>query len=447
MLSPRLHLALLLLTLPTASPAAPVTYISAMGNPAYKAADIAVQLSAWNFCNEALAPPLFPDHPSPHWADCTVGGGVSKAVLASDNALGPGDAFPLPGFTNSRDANAYAVQKELYLGALCSRPPAPASARSAAGANFSYSTVMFKSGNMDVAANVCPKTSRPLAHRYAPSAGALPIAAVQELRFNNLPMNQPIVNVHQSEEQAVPYGGRGLVGWVSGTYDVNASWTSAEIAAVQAALEEHTQAWVTYRFAEVDTQNPGPQPQPPILLVNKSFIAAVWWRNVSSGSMVFMHIQLTSPALPWAMNYLKLMDVSGVGGGYDWQESGDMYGPIPAYLSRLSITYTVLQRAQGGFGGLYVPCHGGCWKLNGQPCDGDLDSDITRYICFIAESGVGGCGPKGGCPPFHILSGSHERVFPNDTARFPYHCYSGHCAPGACDPYSNPGPQVRGVCG
>ena len=34
----------------------------------------------------------------------------------------------------------------------------------------------------------------------------------------------------------------------------------------------------------------------------------------------------------------------------------------------------------------------------------------------------------------------------DDTARFPYSCYSGHCAPNttgtsACDPYSNPGPQ------
>lgn len=82
-------------------------------------------------------------------------------------------------------------------------------------------------------------------------------------------------------------------------------------------------------------------------------------------------------------------------------------------------------------------------KLNGDPCDGDLDSDITRYICFIAESGSQGCSAKnqGACPPFHILSGSHVRVYPNDTARFPHSCYSGHCAPGACDPYSNPGPQ------
>ena len=247
--------------------------------------------------------------------------------------------------------------------------------------------------------------------------------------------------MRQSAVRSVPYGGTGLVGWASGTYDVNASWTPAESAAVSAALDAYTAEWVAFRFAEVDGGGGGAQPQPPALLVNKSYIAAVWWKNISSGSTVFLHLQQTSAAAPWLMNYLKIMDVLGVGSGYDWPEAGDMFGPAPAYSSRLSVTYTVLQRSKGGFGGLYVPCHGGCWKLNGQPCDGDLDSDITRYICFIAESGSNGCSAKGGCPPFHILSGSGEKVYPNDTARFPYECYSGHCAPGACDPYSNPGPQ------
>jgi hypothetical protein len=184
-----------------------------------------------------------------------------------------------------------------------------------------------------------------------------------------------------------------------------------------------------------------PPPPRPALLANRSYIATAWWRNVTSGSLVFLHLQETSAGAPWLMNYLKLMDRAGVGSGYDWREAGDVYGPAPAYASRLAVTYTVLGKSQGSFGGLYVPCHGGCWKLSGAPCDGDLDSDVTRYVCFIAESGQGGCSARGGCPPFHILSGSHAKVYPNDTARFPYHCYSGYCAPGACDPYSNPGPQ------
>ena len=448
----RLFAALVAAAAATASAAAPAaaaaSYTSAAGNPLY-GSDVAVEVVGWNFCNEALAPPQFPDHPSPRWADCAAPGGGAQLVSAAANALGPGDAFPMPGLNATRDANAYAVQKELFHGALCSRPAAPAAARSAAGANYSFTTVMFKSGNMNVNASVCPETvgggggrRRRAAAPPAPSGAAL---APSGIRFNNLLMNQPLVQVTQASRRAVPYGGEGEVGFVSGTYDVDPAWTPAEIAAVQGALAAYTQAWVAFRFAEVDGESPPPAPpQPPALLANKSYVAAVWWRNVTSGGMVFLHLQETSAAAPWLMNYLKLMDASGVGGGYDWSGSGDMYGPIPAYLSQLRVTYTVLQRSKGSFGGLYVPCHGGCWKINGEPCDGDLDSDITRYICFIAESGSQGCSktaPHGGCPPFHILSGSAEKVFPNDTARFPYECYSGHCAPGACDPYSNPGPQ------
>ena len=145
------------------------------------------------------------------------------------------------------------------------------------------------------------------------------------------------------------------------------------------------------------------------------------------------------------MNYYKLTDAQGFGGGYDWPSAGQMFGPVPSYTSRLRATFSMLDGGKGGFGGLYAPCHAGCWKLSGAPCDGDLDTDVTRYICFIAANGNQGCTSKnqGSCPPFHVLSGSHERVLRNDTARFPYNCYSGHCLPGACDQYSNPGPQVR----
>lgn len=412
-------------------PAAPPGYISATGDPYYHAADPSILLVEWSFCNEALAPPQYSDHPSPRFADCVRD--TQQLVSAAANALGPGD--PLPGFNTTRDANAFAVNKELFLGALCTQPPAPAAARAAAGANWSFHTVMWKSGNMDIAAGICPLTTTV----GAPSGSALS-APPRGRHFNNLSMNQPLTQVTQSTMQRVPYGGRGSVGWASGTYDVDAAWTPVQLAAVRAALDDYTRAWVAARFAEVDG-TPTPPPAPPPLLANKSYIATAWWRNVTSGALVFLHLQETSGGAPWLMNYLKLMDVVDVGSGYDWTEAGDLFGPAPAYLSKLSITYTVLQKSAGGFGGLYVPCHGGCWKLSGAPCDGDLDSDVTRYICFVAESGNGKCSPHGDCPPFHILSGSHERVFPNDTARFPYECYSGHCLPGNCDPYSNPGPQ------
>ena len=396
------------------------TYITAMGNAGYRSDNPSVLVTGWNFCNEALAPSSFPTHPSPRWGDCPDATGAPR-VSAADNALGPGDAFPLPGFNATTDVNAFAVEKELFLAARCDQPSGVPGAGS-----FAFHTIMLKSGNMDVAAGICPMTAAP------------------GLGFNNLPMNQPLVALSPSTERAVPYGGRALVGGVAATYDVNASWSADEIAAVSTALQNYSDAWLAYRFAEVDGAPLPPRPDSvkPALLANKSFEAAVWWKNVSSGSTVFSLIQLCSRGAPWLMNYLKLMDARGFGGGYDFAGAGDLLGPVPSWDSRLTVTWSQLVPSN-----LYVPCHGGCWKFDGSPCDGDLDSDITRYICFLIN-GHGACGThesNGGCPAFHVRSADGVRVYRNDTA-FPFECYSQHCGPsklglGDCDPYSNPGPQ------
>jgi hypothetical protein len=288
-------------------------------------------------------------------------------VSASVNALGPGDSFPLPGFNASTDANTYAEQKELVLGQLC---------QEGAGIGaWSFHTIMLKSGNMNIASNICPNTS----NQTAAVAGG----------FNNLDMNQPLLSLTPAAMRAVPYGGRALVGSFAATYDVDASWTPAQAAAVRAALDSYMAAWIDYRFAEVD----GAQPMPPLpsaskpaLLVNRSFEGGVWWRNVSSGATVFTLLQLLSARAPWLMNYLKLSDARGLGGGYDWAGAGDMLGPVPSYDARLRVRYTQQVPAN-----LYIPCHGGCWKLSGEPCDGDLDADVTRYICFLVN-GRGACG-------------------------------------------------------
>jgi hypothetical protein len=295
---------------------------------------------------------------------------------------------------------------------------------------------MLKSGNMNVNASICPETAPP------PSG----TGGVLSAGFNNLEMNQPLLSLQPSAQRAVPYGGRGYVGSLGATYDVDPKWTPAQSAAVQAALAAYTAAWIDYRFAEVDGVQPLPplpSSQTPPLLINKSYEGVVWWFNASSQSTVFHHIQQSSAAAPWLMSYTKLMDVAGFGGGYDFSESGQMFGPIPAYSSRLRARFTQLTTSN-----LYIPCHGGCWKLSGAPCDGDLDSDITRYICFLVNSAGGGCTARnqGACPLFHIRSNDSARIYRNDTAAFPYGCYSAHCGPGgggagACDPYSNPGPQ------
>jgi len=256
-------------------------------------------------------------------------------------------------------------------------------------------------------------------------------------------MAQPLVALTPATLQRVPYGGQGYVGSVGATYDVNASWSEQEREAVRGALSAYTAAWAAYRFAEVDGAAPPAPPRAPPLLSNMSYEAAIWWRNVSSNSTVFHHIQESGPAAPWLMNYFKLMDVGGIGGGYDWQGAGQLFGPIPSYKSSLTVAFTQLTASN-----LYLPCHGGCWKLSGAPCDGGVgggsnDEDVTRYICFLVN-GKGGCRGNG-CPLFHIRSSDGRRI-PRDDPAFPRECYSQHCGPGGgnvsgCDPYSNPGPQ------
>lgn len=85
----------------------------------------------------------------------------------------------------------------------------------------------------------------------------------------------------------------------------------------------------------------------------------------------------------------------------------------------------------------YMPESGGCWKNDGQPCDGDLTTDSTRCIGFIVNPGVFGhksCKPtsQGSCLLYHIFT-SGARVYRNDTE-------NNSDAPTCekCDPYSNP---------
>lgn len=96
---------------------------------------------------------------------------------------------------------------------------------------------------------------------------------------------------------------------------------------------------------------------------------------------------------------------------------------------------------------------GSCWKNNGQPCDGNVSSDVTRYCEMIINPNTSSwCHPDNLnlCPPHHTFPNG-TRVHRNDTAQFPYAAYHLHCSPGnaehlevpysLCDPYSNPQPQ------
>lgn len=96
---------------------------------------------------------------------------------------------------------------------------------------------------------------------------------------------------------------------------------------------------------------------------------------------------------------------------------------------------------------------GSCWKNNGEPCNGDVTSDVTRYSEMIINPEIEPlCKPDQlqQCPPYHIFSNG-TLVHRTDTANFPYDAYHVYNAPGnamhleepvkTSDPYSNPQPQ------
>jgi hypothetical protein len=126
-----------------------------------------------------------------------------------------------------------------------------------------------------------------------------------------------------------------------------------------------------------------------------------------------------------------------------------MYGPAPTLGTSLQVRLRIIEAGEVHTQ-FYLPEISGCWKLDGSPCDGNLTTDVTRYICYMISPNVktGSCSAthQASCPPYHVfLNGTV--VYRNDTASFPYGCYYMWCPspnsglPGSCDPYSNPNPQ------
>lgn len=421
-------------------------------------------------------------------ADCmslSGPGPYGNTVQDSDNQLGVGQ--PIPGYTTPTDVNMYARVKELYLGGLCAKP-APAgtwSSDAAAQSPWSHWSIMFKSGNMNTADNLCPRTNssggsavgaavtvgqmqhgaRQLAalRGSAAAASAAEQHALARLRsrFDNKPMNQPLmVHSWSTPGTPLPYNGSGIMGYFAGTYDVDPTWSPAQTAAVQAALHNYTQAYFAFRIAEIAADASGApapaRPAPPSLLSNSSYVFAVWYQNVTSAATavapaapaapsyewVYYMAMVTTPQYPWLMNYLRSNDVVGGYGGYPWPGAGLQFGPVPSTGSKLLARLRVLDPG-APHDQFYLPEISGCWKQDGSACDGDPNTDVTRYICFImAPSVTGACSAtnQGACPPLHyFLNGTS--VAPSDKEHFPYSCYYMHCPPWGCDAYSNPVPQ------
>ncbi|KAK4361237.1 hypothetical protein RND71_020189 [Anisodus tanguticus] len=155
----------------------------------------------------------------------------------------------------------------------------------------------------------------------------------------------------------------------------------------------------------------------------------------------------------YSVTWQKELDAtSGFSGGYNYPTRG-MSKIIPE-SPNFKVRFTLNVIKGGGHNSqFYLMDMGSCWKNNGEACDGDVTSDVTRYSEMILNPETPSwCKPDSPklCPPYHTFPNG-TRVHRNETSCFPYEAYHLYCAPGngehvekpsvPCDPYSNPQPQ------
>ncbi|XP_075642732.1 uncharacterized protein LOC142614076 [Castanea sativa] len=368
-------------------------YISAVGDPGMRRDGLRVAFEAWNFCNEVGEEA--PGMGSPRAADCFDLSSsfleLRHKVSEADNELGVGKPFPglSPGAAN--DVDLYAAEKEEYLGALCQvDTPSP----------WQFWMIMLKNGNYDTQSGLCPENGK----KVPPfNPGRFPC-------FGKGCMNQPIL-YHQHTHLL---GGGRMRGSFNGTYDLDSD-ISAGLSGI-------------------------------------SFYEVVWEKKVGVGSWVFNHKLKTSKKYPWLMLYLRADATKGFSGGYHYNTRGMLktLPESPNFKVRLTLD---IKRGGGPKSQFYLIDMGSCWKNNGDPCDGDVLTDVTRYSEMIINPETPAwCSSTsiGNCPPYHITP-DNKKISRNDTAQFPYGAYHYYCAPGnaqhleqpvsTCDPYSNPQAQ------
>ncbi|XP_065847221.1 uncharacterized protein [Euphorbia lathyris] len=322
---------------------------------------------------------------------------VYHKVNDSDNSLGAGDKFPVPDFKSYEDPDMFAVEKELYLASLCEVHESPKP--------WQFWMIMLKNGNFDKNTTLCPengkKVSKIVTDRNFPC-------------FGEGCMNQPLIYHNYSH---LVYNGQqmaSLMGGFYGTYDLDADLSKG--------------------------------------IGKNSYFSVIWQKNLSTGSWIFSNRLTTSAKYPWLMLYLRSDATQGFNGGYHYNGSGIMRKLPESPNFKVKLTLNV-KSGGGGNSQFYLLDIGSCWKNNGDPCDGDALTDVTRYSeMIINPSTTSWCRPDNlvSCPPYHV-SPTGEIIYRNETSKFPYSAYHLYCSPGnamylekpydICDPYSNPQAQ------
>ncbi|CAH9109246.1 unnamed protein product [Cuscuta europaea] len=390
----------------------PAPYVSAIGDPGMKDPNSRFAFEAWNFCNEVGEEA--PSMGSPRLADCadlscsadTRRGQilpegckceVHQKVNESDNLLRAGDEFPLQGFKLTMDPDLYAVEKEKYLGSLCevSNYEEP----------WQFWMIMLKNGNFDKNTSLCPENGRKV--EKIVTGRNFPC-------FGKGCMNQPLV--FRNHSRTVCSGQHSsLAGGFYGTYELDANLNKG--------------------------------------VEGNSFFAVSWEKNVSTGSWIISHKLTTSSKYPWLMLYLRADATKGFNGGYHYSGRGIMRKLPESPNFKVKLTLEVKQGG-GENSQFYLLDIGSCWKNNGNQCDGDVLTDVTRYSeMIINPSTKSWCRSDNlqSCPPYHTSATTGDIIHRNDTSRFPYSAYHLYCSPGngehlekpydICDPYSNPQAQ------
>ncbi|WOL02248.1 hypothetical protein Cni_G10967 [Canna indica] len=365
-------------------------YISAVGDPGMRRDGLRVALEAWNFCNEVGAEA--PAMGSPRLADCfdiDNEGKIVHKVTAEDNMLGLGDPLPR---ASPPDVDLYAVEKELYLGKKCEVEDHPAP--------WQFWMIMLKNGNLDTSAGLCPNNGKKVGP--FPPESRFPC-------FGKGCMNQPLVFHDSTTLQGAKLSGRFF-----GTYDLNAD-----------------------RIMEMN---------------NISYFSVTWEKELGKDGWTFHHVLKTTQKYPWLMLYLRSDATRGFSGGYHYETRGmtKIIPESPEFKVRVTLD---IRKGGGPNSQFYLMDMGSCWKNNGDPCDGDVTTDVTRYSEMILNPETEAwCRPDRlyDCPSYHTFANG-TRVHRTDTAHFPYGAYHVYCTPGNakhpespyrfCDPYSNPQPQ------
>ncbi|KAJ8761859.1 hypothetical protein K2173_005431 [Erythroxylum novogranatense] len=388
-------------------------YVSAVGDPGMRRDGLRLAIESWNQCNEAGDE--VPHMGSPRFADCfdlfkaspkkkemncslcnVLPYIVVHRVTEEDNKLGVGDPFPGLQPKSLLDENLYAAEKELYLGSKCQVDDTPNP--------WQFWMIMLKSGNMDTFAAKCPKNGQRVGP-FGPDTG-FPC-------FGRGCMNQPFI-YHDYTTLQGPNRST-LKGRFHGSWDLD----------------------VDMRKGVLD---------------NISYHSVTWEKEVGQGSWVFHNVLRTSTKYPWLMLYLRSDATHGVSGGYHYPTRGmsKIIPESPNFKVRFSLN---VLKGGGPNSQFYLMDMGSCWKNDGQPCDGNVTSDVTRYSEMIINvNTTSWCHPNNlnACPPYHTF-GNGTRIHRNETGLFPYAAYHFYCSPGnaeflefpysLCDPYSNPQPQ------